>query len=227
MSQKPLTLKQQEFVNQYILHKGNISQATQAMGYKKSIAGRMGQAFLKRGAVKQAIAKRLNTGLRKEELTSQIVLKQLANLVTRDPLDLCDENGKIVVDDMSKIPARMRGCIDGIKQKIKTYLDKESGEPVTETEIEIRMSPKLPAVKLAMEYFQMIAQADTDSKQQIDWSILIQPTDIKKPDLLQMRIANPTLPKEVVEEKFQRETTVEVTKANYTFDDFEEGEVEE
>ena len=223
MSTKPLTLKQQEFVNQFILHKGNISRAAEAMGYKKSTASRMGQSFLKRGAVKQAIAKRLNTGLKKEELTSQIVLKQLANLVTRDPLDLCDETGKIVVDDMRKIPERMRGCIDGIKQKIRTYIDDESGEPVTETEIEIKMSPKLPAVKLAMEYFQMISESNTDQKQQIDWSILIQPTDIKKPDLLQARIANPTIPKEKIEAEFRR--VEEVPK--YTFDEFDEGELVE
>lgn len=222
MSTKPLTLKQQEFVNQYILHKGNITKAAEAMGYKKSTASRMGQSFLKRGAVKQAIAKRLNTGLRKEELTSQIVLKQLANLVTRDPLDLCDENGKIIVNDMSKIPERMRGCIDGIKQKIKTYIDEESGEPVTETEIEIKMSPKLPAVKLAMEYFKMISESDADKKSQIDWSILTQPTDISKPDLIQRRIANPTVPKEVIEAEYRR---VE-EEPKYTFD-FDEGEIVE
>ena len=101
-------------------------------------------------------------------LTAEDLLRELSYQAMRDPIDLCDEKGVIIVDDMRKLPERIRRCIDFLK--VRQIHDAE-GNVVGQT-IELKLTPKMVAIELAMKHFGMFAPQEVNVKTVIDWDAL-------------------------------------------------------
>ena len=144
-----LTDRQRVFVAEYAVHL-NAVKAARAAGYAHPLAA--GGKLVKKKQVAAAIGKIQNDNLERLKLSKETVVERLACVALRDPIDLCDAtNGMIVVDDLRKLPKRIRVCIDGIKVRSRTDQDGN-----TTQEIELKLAPTNPAMELALRHFGML-----------------------------------------------------------------------
>lgn len=123
------------------------------------------------------------------EVTGDRILEELDICATRDILDLCDENGHIIVDDLRKIPERLRRCIDSVK--VKQAIDQDGN---TFQQIELKLVPKIAALELSMKHRGMLAPKKHEVKQQFnfDWDRLAQPwRHIEEDDPIEQAINDP------------------------------------
>ena len=125
--------------------------------------------LMKNPVIAEALTAALEERVRRVQLDGDRLLEELAYCALRDPIDLCDEHGRIVLTDMHQIPERMRRCIESIKCRQGVDSD---GRPWQS--IEVRLTPKIAAVELAMRHFGMLApqKHDVNIKQTIDWDSL-------------------------------------------------------
>lgn len=177
-----LSDRQRAFVFEYVKH-ADAKKAAIAAGYKRSSAAVTGTKLLANKAVASAIGHHQNRHLKNLNLDTETILRELSYNALRDPLDLCDENGKIVVSDMRQIPERMRRCIDSIK--VRKWLDREGNE---HQEIELKLTSKLGAIELCMRHFGMLQPKQVEIKHSIDWDDLYSSPTNKVPDLIENRI---------------------------------------
>lgn len=161
-----LTDRQKLFVSEYLIDQDAANAAKRA-GYKSdSMAGKL----MRNPIVSKAIGKALNERLEANEMTAERLLKELSYAALRDPLDLCDKNGVMVLNDLRKLPARMRRCIDGIKIR-NTVVDGE----VVGQEYELKLCPKLASIELAMKAFGMLTEKrEIRAEHTIDFDALLE-----------------------------------------------------
>ena len=127
-------------------------------------------------------------GLEKLELTREGMLRELACCALRDVADLCDERGTIITDDIRKLPEHVRRCIDGIKQKVTT--DQNGNRTIT---TELKLSPKIAAVELAMKHFGMLKPVEHKVRLEVDWDHLYRDNSAESvADPIEDRIRNVT-----------------------------------
>lgn len=179
---KKLTAQQQRFVLELMNDPSfNANAAAKRAGYSNpSVAA---CKLLKQKNIAAILGKeqsRRNTELR---LDANTLLRELAYQALRDPLDLCDENGTIIVDDLRKLPERIRRCIDSIK--VKQIRDAE-GNVVGQT-VELKLTPKMMAIELAMKHFGLLGPQEIDVKMRVDWDALYSPPT--RPDPIESRLA--------------------------------------
>ncbi len=108
--------------------------------------------LMKDKRVQAILGKALRERLERLEMNGDTLLRELAYCALRDPIDLCNEEGRIEVDDLRKIPERARRCIDSIR--IKENTDNEGN---TERTIELKFTGKLAALEIAMKHYGMFA----------------------------------------------------------------------
>lgn len=182
-----LTDKQCRFVSEYLLTL-NATDAARKAGYKQpNVAS---AKLMANSRIAKCIGNAQRQSLEKLELTREAMLRELAFCALRDPADLCDEHGAIITDDIRKLPERVRRCIDGIKQRITT--DKDGNTTVV---TELKLSPKIAAVELAMRHFAMFAPQQHELKLGIDWERLYEDGSAKPaPDPIAERIAKLSQP---------------------------------
>lgn len=188
------TDKERTFVLEYVIDY-NATRAAKAAGYKDASA--QGSRLLKRPHIKRLIGKENKLDEDQFRLTRKRVLRELAYAVLRDPIDLCDENGRIVVDDMRKLPEHIRRCIDGIK--VKSWTNPETGE-ITQ-ELELKLISKGAALDMAMKHKGLFAPTEHNvnaSQQTVDFMQLLGRT-LEEPDPIQQRLISeghtPTQPR--------------------------------
>ncbi len=137
--------RQRLFVLEYVICLNSITAAREA-GYAQP--EKMANSLLKHKGIKAAIAKILGKDQRRLKITRKRVLKELAYIAFHDILDLCDENGKIVVDDMRKVPQLMRRCIGGVKVKVL---------PNGTQQIEVKLHDKIKALEMLAKHLGLFA----------------------------------------------------------------------
>jgi hypothetical protein len=93
-------------------------------------------------------------------MTNDEVLAQIEYEAFCDILDLCDEDGHIVVDSLRDVPVEMRRCINGVEVTERTYVVNE--EPVTERKIKFRLVDKLGAQQMLLKHRGLIAPSETN-----------------------------------------------------------------
>jgi hypothetical protein len=181
-----LTDKQKLFVTEYTKDCDG-KRAAEACGYKNPSV--ISCQMLKHPKVSKAIGKILNGMVKTKELEREEILRQLYYCVTRDPLDLVDENG-LFHTDLNNIPERMRACIDSFE--IKQFTDYESGD-ITQ-EIKVRLVPKLGAIDLAMKHKGLFAPTQNTTHVTFDFDALARgranATEDSSTDPVEAEIAN-------------------------------------
>ncbi len=164
---KRITDKMRIFAFEYLIDFDN-RRAAIAAGYPKRSASAIACKLLKHPVIKAIVAKAQRERLEGCELESKRVLQELVYCALRDPIDLCDEHGRIAVDDLNQIPEQIRRCIDSFK--ITRYTDKKTGD--TRDVIELKLTSKLAAIELAMKHLGLFAAEKHELKQLIDWDQL-------------------------------------------------------
>lgn len=141
--------------------------AARVAGYKSP--GVAASKLLKKPHIRAEISKQLSERLERLEMNGDRLLQELAFCALRDPIDLCNESGQIELNDLSKLPERIRRCIDSIK--VTERHDKE-GNPITTTEI--RLVSKASAIEMAMRHFGMFEKDNAQtSKVTLNWDQLM------------------------------------------------------
>lgn len=125
------------FIEAYLTNGGNASQAAIAAGYSPHTAGVTGSRLLKHVEVLAQLQQRRNALLSKLELTTESVLKSLAQAVHFDPRKLYDASGGLKpIHDLDEDTAmalsgfevteeKDRGKVVGFTKKVK-WLDKNA-----------------------------------------------------------------------------------------------------
>lgn len=162
---KRLTDKMQRFVAEYLVDY-NGSRAARAAGYKQP--SMVAAKLLKHPLVSKAVGNGRRKQLERLELTRKNIIYHLACCALRDPLDLCDKNGRIVINDMRELPEHIRACIDGIK--VKQDFD-DDGKVVGQT-IELKLVGKQGCIDLAMKHKGLFAAEKHETKHSLDWDAL-------------------------------------------------------
>lgn len=137
----------------------------------------------------QKVLSKLLTMRWRTTLSDEDVMRQIEHWAFHDPIDLCDEDGKIVVDDMRKIPEETRKCINSFKVR-RYYPPGEDAEPYDE--IEIKLVPRQDAGKLVMMHRGMMAPVKHDvNVTHFDFDQLIRPLPPDEQVPVEKVIANP------------------------------------
>jgi len=125
------------FIEAYLTNGGNASQAAIAAGYSPHTAGVTGSRLLKHAEVLAQLQQRRLALLSKLELTTESVLKSLAQAVHFDPRKLYDASGELKpIHDLDEDTAmalsgfevteeKDRGKVVGFTKKVK-WLDKNA-----------------------------------------------------------------------------------------------------
>jgi phage terminase small subunit len=155
------------FVAEYLIDY-NGTRAAEAAGYRgdKRTLGVRASALLDHPVVKRIIGKVQRLDIEKLELDREEILKQLYYLATRKAGDFVDGNGEVLnINDMSE---RAQSVIDGIDQEV--HVDAETGDRTIRTRLKI--SPKGPAVDMAMKHKGLFAPVKQTVKVGLDWDEL-------------------------------------------------------
>lgn len=151
-----LPSQQQNFVRELLSSQMfSPADAARKAGYKRP--SNAAYRLMQKPEIQAALGKAQR--LRNEELKIDAarVLRELYYIAFRDPLQLCDETGRLRIDDMSQIPEEMRRCIDGIKVKqTRTRRDDDAGTETVEQEIELKLVGKLGALELLAKHLGML-----------------------------------------------------------------------
>ncbi len=159
----------------------NATTAARKVGYKNP--GTKAGKLLKLPKIQAALGKALRERIERCEVRADLVLQEVAYCALRDPIDLCDEHGKICVDDLRKVPERIRRCIDSLK--VKRRIDPETGE--IEDTIELKLAPKIASLELAMRHLGLLTERKEIMLKGIDWEPLYKPSD-DEPDPIEKKI---------------------------------------
>jgi phage terminase small subunit len=178
-----LTDKQHRFVAEYLLTL-NATDAARKAGYKQPNV--TSAKLMANPLIAKQIDAAQRRGLEKLELSRDALLRELSCCALRDVADLCDERGTIITDDLRKLPESVRRCIDGIKQRVTT--DQNGNRTVT---TELKLSPKIAAVELAMKHFGMLKPVEHSVRVQVDWDKLYRDhSTVTSCDSIEDRIRN-------------------------------------
>lgn len=160
--------QQRRFCLEYALsYKGR--DAAIAAGYSKKVASVRANKLLKNPKIQRVLRYIQRREIGKFKLEEKRILEELACLVFRDVADFLDADGILRIDDLRKLPKRIRVCIDGIK--CKQRLDEEGN--IVGQSFEIKLSPKLAAIELAMKHRGMLTEKhEVTGRVHYDWDSL-------------------------------------------------------
>jgi len=169
--------RQRCFVAEYVIDY-NATRAAKVAGYKHPHSA--GKKLLSRKLnpkVAKAIGNIQRKNLEEAILSKEEIIRELSLIAMRDPLEMCDENGILVVDDMRKIPDHIRRAIDSIKVK---HFYNEDGDVIGQ-EFELKLVGKATAFRMLMEHFGMFAAKQHEVKiGTLDWESLFNETQQDK-----------------------------------------------
>lgn len=108
----PLTLKQQRFVEEYLLDL-NATAAAKRAGYSEKTAGQQGERLLRNAEIADAVAEAQAQRSQRTEVDADRVLRELAVIGFLDPADLATVVATSGPGDIPKLPERVRRAIVG------------------------------------------------------------------------------------------------------------------
>lgn len=139
-----LTLKQQRFVDEYLIDL-NATQASIRAGYSVKTAKEQGSQNLTKLNIQQAISEKMAERSRRTGVNQDRIVLELAKIAFVKMTDIVDNQGKIkstaTEDDLA--------CIESMKYKES---ESETGSSV---EREVKISPKLKALELLGKHLGM------------------------------------------------------------------------
>jgi phage terminase small subunit len=192
-----LTEQEREFIAALMADPAhNPTNAARKAGY--AVPSQAGTQLMRRKRVLAALFRKKHQRQHRLKIKSDRVLKELYWMAMRDPIDLCDpDTGAIRTDDLRQIPERTRRCIEGIKQKTRTYRT-EDGETVTEVEVELKFSSKTTSIDMLMKHLSLYAAERHQHEGTLNWDAMIgasPPAPEEDPverRILEVEAANPT-----------------------------------
>lgn len=170
---KKLSPRKQVFFYEYLVD-FDTKRAARAAGYKSESATSKLLSPKYNPVLCEAIDRALEVRKDKYRLTAERVLEELGYCALRDPIDLCDENGLIRIDDLRKLPAAVRRTIESIKCK-QHYGQEGNVEGQT---IELKLVNKHASLELAMKHLGLLSedrQRDINNRAQLDWDSMVKP----------------------------------------------------
>lgn len=193
---RKLTVPQQMFVMEMLADKNfDPTAAARKAGYKTP--SQAANKLLKNKTVAAVLGKFQKDRVERLSLDADRVVQELHNWAYLDVADLTDESGRIIVDDVRKIPEHARRCINGIK--VTQWIDKR-GKP--QQRIELKMVSKEAAMTLLMKHAGMLAPQKIEMKHSvgIDWSSLNGRPNGEEVDVVEERLRLPAPEREGTEE---------------------------
>lgn len=181
---RKLTIREQKFIEEYLID-GNASRSAKSAGYENPAV--QGVRLLKNQMISTAIKIRQENLVKKLELSSEEVLKQLYYCCTRSARDFVDEEG-LIQTDVNKLSDRAASTIDGIKQRVS--YDLEGNKTVT---TELKLVSKATAIELAMKNKGLFAPKKVEAQHvhKIDWDSLSKPPEKDSSDEINDLIDSP------------------------------------
>ena len=107
-----MTPKQEMFVKEYLVDL-NATQAAIRAGYSEKTAGQIGEQNLKKLEIASEIQKEMDKRSQKTEITSEMVIKEIAKLAFGDIRKLFDADGRLL--PVSILPADIAAAVSSIK----------------------------------------------------------------------------------------------------------------
>lgn len=161
---KGLSDKQRVFVFEYTVDYNATRAAKVAKYSHPHVAGRK---LLNNSKVSAAVARIQSLNLKQSVLTKEEIIAELCTLAMRDPIDLCDEDGQFVCDDLRKIPAHFRRAIDGLE--IEKFVD-DAG--VKRQKFKIKLVGKATVLRMLADHFGLNAPQEHKHQHSINWDEL-------------------------------------------------------
>jgi phage terminase small subunit len=144
MTTRPLTPKQQRFVEEYLVDL-NATQAAIRAGYSARNAGKLGPRLVGESRIAAAISAAMAARAEKVEVTAAEVLEELRTLMTSDVRHFqVDHDGTLTL--APGVPDRAWRAVSSVKHKIRTFTD-DDGNTDTTREIEFRLWDKNTAIE--------------------------------------------------------------------------------
>lgn len=174
-----LTVQQRTFIL-YLMNDPsfNAEAAAKQAGYTGAGSG---AKLLRNETISKELSRQLAKRREALEVSSEDVIAELKDIAFRDIIDLADEDGKINLTDIRKLPPRIRKCIDGLK--VKAGFDLEGNQVMT---IDIKLVPKMEAMQLLMKHLGMLEpdgmrkpKDDNEGKVVFNWDDLYAPPRIE------------------------------------------------
>ncbi len=144
MSYADLTLKQQRFVDEYMVD-FNATRAAKAAGYSENTAHVIGSENLEKPKIQAALKERTDALQQRTEVTLDRVVEELAKLAFMDPRNLFDESGKPV--GISQLDDATAAAIAGVDVAVVGNQDMGLGEI-----LKVRLSDKHKALDSLMKH---------------------------------------------------------------------------
>jgi len=148
--ERPLTARQQRFVDEYCISL-NATEAARKAGYSARTAEQQGPRLLGNVGVAEAIAKRKAEGTEKACLTQERVLTELAALAHSSITNyqLNDETG--LLELAPGAPPDAMAAVSAVKYRTRTFYGRgdDEGQTTIEREVEFKLWDKPSMVKLA------------------------------------------------------------------------------
>ncbi len=174
MTTDGLTDKQRIFVEEYLAD-FNATRAAEAAGYSNPQVS--GARQLQNPKIAAVVEKYMARVQKQYELTREAILEQLAYCALRTGGDFVDDDGRIV-QNIKKLPKAAQGAIDGIKQKVRKYYDREGNLAGETVETELKLVSKATALDLAMKHKGLFAAEKHEHLMtQLDWDKMHEPPE--------------------------------------------------
>lgn len=156
MAERPLTVKERSFVDEYLIDL-NATQAAIRAGYSPKTARQIASKLLSKANISAAIACAMADRSKRTGITQDRVLNELAKVAFLKMPDIVDSEGRIREDATDEDKA----CIESIKYKSSTT-DMGFSE-----EREVKVSPKLKALELLGRHLGMFESETSKAQLQI------------------------------------------------------------
>lgn len=179
MNKRPLTDKQQRFVEEYLVDL-NATQAAIRAGYSTKTADDIGHQLLHHCRVSEEIARAKAERSRRTGVSQDRVIEELAKIAFLKPEDAINFDSATVRDDA---PPEVLACIAGCK--VKTMV----GENGDMTEREVKLCDKLKALDMLAKHLGMYdKQAGGDEN---ETGIVMMPSVMETPPLPELSKEQP------------------------------------
>jgi len=196
---RPLTTRQQRFINHY-LATGNGVQSAIAAGYSEKAAGPQATENLQKANVARALAAAEGRIQGNLEITAERTLREVARIAFGDLRNLVTWSGQQTrFRDSADLTDDEAAAVSGVKAKHTVFIDPETGEERHTHEVELRTYDKLSALQKLIKHLGL--EAEMRAHLQVDVTEMAALSDeqlLKRTMALAGRV-----PKGVLEEAFK------------------------
>lgn len=170
--------KQKKYVAEY-LKDYNQRRAAEAAGYHPNYSVRLMQMPY----VLKAISNQQRRNVQEHLVTRDELIRELRNMLLRDPADIFGEDGSI--SDIRDIPIELRRQLDSFE--VEEKLNKAGR--VVGRKIKAKISNRNQAIDMLMKHLGLYAAEQHEVKHSIDWDQLYNQSNQDGPDVIEGEIA--------------------------------------